>query len=146
MKTNTNETPGDYLRRTLKDKDAMLEVARLATEDQRKAMTHNTRNTGAAKGTSGINLKGSTGASGNSPSAYGSAERYMTQDTKIEEVNYEVRDYDGIKWIRYDHYEHALHHQLQKAREERDTYWKERVKERDDYWYAIVEDLGKSIR
>lgn len=42
MKTNTNETPGDYLRRTLKDKDAMLEVARLATEDQCEAMTQNT--------------------------------------------------------------------------------------------------------
>lgn len=39
----TSETPGDYLRRTLKDNDAMLEVARLATEDQREAMTHNTR-------------------------------------------------------------------------------------------------------
>lgn len=34
---------GDNLRRILKDKDAMMEVARLATEDQREAMTNNTR-------------------------------------------------------------------------------------------------------
>lgn len=56
-----------------------------------------------------------------------------------QEVEYRMRR-------AYTYWMNKLHQELQKAREERDTYWKERVKERDDYWYGIVEDLGKSIR
>ena len=29
-------------------------------------------------------------------------------DERVEEVNYESRDYDGIRWIRLSHHEHAL--------------------------------------
>lgn len=35
----------------------------------------------------------------------------------VEEVNYETRNYDGIRWIRFDHYVHAIITQNQAADE-----------------------------